>query len=504
MDQAQNNRNEKILTITDYTFVGGSVGLFVNKLPGFFFSGLQINPNACWNPWLPKNNIRVINPNTSIYNEDFGSSFDQKYEIVEPAAADNVSQWGFSNNMGANKIGIQQKQKVSDLNSVRKPAMVILKDKYFTNGVYCVKFKAEQGEAMISIIFKYYKGVTRLGQDTEMFYTFDMVNSQKSGQFALRKFIDNNPQEIISVNKPINGLREMGYGTFGVNHVCIESINSQITIKMSQNTPNLYEVINVEESGLSSGLVGVGTFNTPAIFTFLELLPPQLNLTNKDVVEILKSDSPDIWMPSVTAIKRASNELTEPVMNDTAMNKILSLSNILGSVLGFNYYKPVKIIGQSESKTVYENLEEQSLGWMDCITAKNSTERSNVCRRLFFNEFRRQGCQKDFCNTCCETNIPASRPNVQLNCKKTCTKQTAAEENATDYKKVCLNSNNPESDTYSFCSNKFKDPVGARNCKLDLCQLCCVTMDVVRSKNYSYDSFKGCFAECAKSKFILI
>ena len=38
------------------------------------------------------------------------------------------------------------------------------------------------------------------------------------------------------------------------------------------------------------------------------------------------------------------------------------------------------------------------------------------------------------------------------------------------------------------------------SCKLDMCNLCCVTMDSMKKKNFSVDNLKKCYRECSKGK----
>lgn len=38
------------------------------------------------------------------------------------------------------------------------------------------------------------------------------------------------------------------------------------------------------------------------------------------------------------------------------------------------------------------------------------------------------------------------------------------------------------------------------SCKLDMCNLCCVTMDSMKKKNFSIDNLKKCYRECSKGK----
>ena len=41
-------------------------------------------------------------------------------------------------------------------------------------------------------------------------------------------------------------------------------------------------------------------------------------------------------------------------------------------------------------------------------------------------------------------------------------------------------------------------------CKLDMCNLCCVTMDAMKKKNYSVDNLRNCYRDCNKGNLKLI
>jgi hypothetical protein len=502
IEQAQSN-TEKILTYTDYTFISGTVGFFVNKMPGFFFFGLTVSPVNCWSPWLPKKDIQVINSNASIYSENFNSHIETKYDILDPTNADRASEWSLiSSSRNANTYGIEQKSKILDLGSTKKPAMVILKRVNFSNGVFCVKFRTEVSEGMVSIIFKYSKGITKMGEVTETFYTFDMINSRTKGQFLFRKFKDGEPMELASVNK-LSGVSELGYTTQGINHVCVEAINSQITIKVGQNS-NPTDIINIEDSSFASGLVGVGTYNTPALFTYLDVMPPTLKLTENDVNDIMKKDTSDLWLPSISAIKRASYELPPQSIRDSAVTTILSLSSTLGSVLGFNFNRPTpKQIGQTEVKTIFAVDKAVKLGWEKCVESKTIDDRDNICRRMFENEFKRKQCENkdNFCNMCCENTVSVEDRTVMWNCKKQCGNQNAIEVSPNDYTKVCMESDNPQTGVYNYCSRKIEanDVSKIKTCKIDMCNLCCMTLDVMKNKKYSFNTIMQCYQECSTS-----
>lgn len=71
-----------------------------------------------------------------------------------------------------------------------------------------------------------------------------------------------------------------------------------------------------------------------------------------------------------------------------------------------------------------------------------------------------------------------------------------------DYLNVCINSEDTKRNIYDFCQTKmgnYNSSIMAY-CKLDMCNLCCVSMDKMKSKSYSFTNMKRCFSECSKGK----
>lgn len=96
-------------------------------------------------------------------------------------------------------------------------------------------------------------------------------------------------------------------------------------------------------------------------------------------------------------------------------------------------------------------------------------------------------------------NVFSGHKNALHLCKKTCYRSTLAENSNEDYVNTCINSENPVQNIYTYCANRMKDYDQSvmRYCKLDYCNLCCVTMDPMKKKNYSVDNMKKCFKDCS-------
>ena len=61
----------------------------------------------------------------------------------------------------------------------------------------------------------------------------------------------------------------------------------------------------------------------------------------------------------------------------------------------------------------------------------------------------------------------------------------------------CIEPISPEHSLYPYCDENFVgDFHGISRCKTDMCNLCCVTMDAMKSKNFSLDSMRRCYKDC--------
>jgi hypothetical protein len=86
-------------------------------------------------------------------------------------------------------------------------------------------------------------------------------------------------------------------------------------------------------------------------------------------------------------------------------------------------------------------------------------------------------------------------------CKKLCYRASIASENNKEYKNVCISSSNNQQNIYNFCEEKmsFLNLNMVNLCKLDMCNLCCVGMDTIKNRNYSFSNLKNCFVDCSNS-----
>jgi len=76
-------------------------------------------------------------------------------------------------------------------------------------------------------------------------------------------------------------------------------------------------------------------------------------------------------------------------------------------------------------------------------------------------------------------------------------------DNSNEYKNVCINSADTKRNIYDYCEQKMNSisQTAKESCKLDMCNLCCVTMDSMKSKSYSTNNLTKCYKDCNKGKY---
>lgn len=90
-------------------------------------------------------------------------------------------------------------------------------------------------------------------------------------------------------------------------------------------------------------------------------------------------------------------------------------------------------------------------------------------------------------------------------CNKVCNRGLIADDQSFDYIDTCINSTNPLQNVYDYCYKKYNSEVDKElinTCKLDMCNLCCVTMDPMKNKKYSWDNSQKCFDACATGNIL--
>lgn len=396
---------EKTLEVTDYTFVKGFVGLFVNGMNGFYFDNLIVKPERCWSQWTPKKDIKIMTVNANIYIEDFRGDIADKFKLIDPDSAENgPGHYTLTSEDRLDMaIGLRQNSLVFDTSPKRFPSMALIQDKILGNGSFRVSFVPDDANGIVSIIFKHTTQENRTGQYIESYYAFDIINSNSQSQFLLRKIIAGQSTEIKSVTEVLPQLHHVGYVIDKKHNIYINCTDTKITIRMSIDVSDIVTVMEVNDDSIRSGLVGVGTSRTTVNFNIIELYPPQLELTEGDKNLIMNTDLDDIPMPSIRDIKKAVQRKRGDSLSNN-LDTIEALSSMVGSTLGYDFVKG----GQSSNKhtepaedplsgvaksTDNGNVPSKSAGWKVCTNTRNSNDRINYCKRTFPTDVTRNKCQ---------------------------------------------------------------------------------------------------------------
>ena len=143
-----------------------------------------------------------------------------------------------------------------------------------------------------------------------------------------------------------------------------------------------------------------------------------------------------------------------------------------------------------------ENEYVKVFGWEKCLENKSFDSRKTYCNNLFLQE-QKHKCNQDYCLTCCENSIQETSINILHICLKKC--HFINIDHTTDYTSSCINTNNNNT-AYSYCDSVFANNSNNENsakCKLDMCNLCCATLETTTNIEVSYYTEFLCFQSCS-------
>lgn len=157
-----------------------------------------------------------------------------------------------------------------------------------------------------------------------------------------------------------------------------------------------------------------------------------------------------------------------------------------------------------------KNVENSKIiNWGVCLTNTNLNQRNTYCNSITNIEFTKNECKQNYCGYCCENNIDKSKQNIIHQCMKSCYNiyvkseeipNISIEEVRKNSIEKCLNKD--ENTVYNYCDNNFKSCDAKIKCKIDMCNLCCSTVDIFsKEKTTNYDQ-KYCLLKCSESKNI--
>ena len=395
----------------------------VNGVTGFYFDKFKIKPLKCWSPWMPKENILINNPNSSIYSEEFIGTLENSYNVInidESQVKDGPAIWSIKEGDAFEESYILQETNAYDGSIQKRPNFITLKNKYLHQGTYTVEFKAKEPKGIISIIFRYFK------EDTvEKYYIFELNNERNEPSLDLKFVNGGEISSIMSKNaSQIKGLNKNAYIPNKSNLIKIDVINNVITVGVSQNGNELIEVFTTLNDKISGGLVGFGTYKSSAKFTKVTLSPPKIKMTTEDVNKILTTSPSRLFstipFPSAKKIEDISFTSSGKILGNTATESLKVEVARFASSLGYNFRKDKQKSVSSnsnnnldsppandndktnesstENKSIDNDKSNLSQDWKTCITTRSVKDRSTWCSAKYPAELIKSKCEVNWIN----------------------------------------------------------------------------------------------------------
>jgi len=534
--------SEKVIEAFDNSFVEGGIGIITGIHEGFCFDKLKINGRIVWTPWTAKRNVRIIQTTSGYFHEDFKNSVEESYISMDGERVDQASNWMTRGENGyGDETGLFQKSEICDTTEQRIPSFVLKKEKILNNGILTTSFVPPPtcAEGIVSVVIKYNKKVAKSGQKNIEYYSFELINSSSGNLFRLRKFKNGTMRDVkvISNPKEIPGLKfPLGFTAQLEHKVIIKTSGTNLSISLSVNNSTFVKIMEVPNIEIKMGLIGVGTCKCKARFTEIRLRPPIITLTEEDRKMIASGLNNGIVVPKAAWSEMAiskfqgeatmsssgganaiANEIIGGVSSGSASGSMevstsLEMMNNLATQNSSESNTEIKIKqdgrlevrGWSDSgmsmKSVTSKVFSKNFiaGWEVCVLTKTSEQRNDFCDKIKSEPIRAQ-CKNDFCSNCCESNIPESSVNVRHQCIKVCYQSHSSQANI-DTSDKCINSPTQQN-VYSYCENSMSGKAQGfiNKCKLDMCNLCCSTADIMMGMKTSNQAEVNCFSKCSSS-----
>jgi hypothetical protein len=145
----------------------------------------------------------------------------------------------------------------------------------------------------------------------------------------------------------------------------------------------------------------------------------------------------------------------------------------------------------------------RNFSWSRCLVYPLSEDRVRFCNILFGSHIEIENCKRDFCSSCCHLTVDATNIEHYYLCSKQCTFIEVGSK--TNSWKSCVEPTNPQNSVYQYCDQNFKNDFFSRSrCKIDMCNLCCISYDEIGGSAVTDDVVKECYSTCTKSKIIII
>lgn len=438
--------------IVDNYFVRGTIAFASQGINYLLLDNISVIPLQCTvssaNAFSSSENegdnkFGTLTPTCSRFKETFKNGFWDRWKKIDPIKCDNCpSQWDMKLNRDGRDAVLTQNVLVRAESTDQEGTMFILKNesKVCSKGKFSISVKPKDENGVIGVIFRYNSG---------NYYILEISNEKNKFVRIRKKIIDKfllvgissdygyQPGKWMKIILTLNG------GVFNV--FITQDENLETPIKVFKN--------NIIDNDLVYGVVGLGTYNTRALFADIEL-----SAFEDDLLYVNEDEINPKFLPS-----SSSRDQSKKMTNFDRANR-----NI------------------------------KNFSWRQCLNNPFENSRKKFCDVLFVAKTDIANCQSNFCKTCCEKLVDATNPAHKYLCNKQCNNYTGGILNENSWKS-CIEPENPERSIYTYCESGYGgDFYAEKKCKVDMCNTCCVTFDTKKGNfRMSDDGLRKCYEKCS-------
>ena len=431
------NRNDLQFRINDNYFVSGTIAFASQGVHYLLIDTVSVVPLQC-----STTNANVFSTETSKYStltptcarfrETFKHGFNDRWRSIDPPNCETCpSIWKKENNVDNRDTLLKQSVLVRTSNPDNEGAIYVLKkeEKICTKGKFTISIKPLDDDGIIGIVFRYNNG---------NYYTLEM--SKKYVRIR-KKIID----KFMLVGISSDHGYQKGKWMKVILTMNNDMFNVFITKDENLEVPMKVFPHNIIDNDLLTGVIGISTYNTRALFADIDL-----SAYNDDSLFI--STPPKNFLSSKVS----------PTNFERANRNILNFS------------------------------------WKKCLNNPFESTRKKFCNVLFLAKNDISNCENDFCKTCCDKLVDKTNPAHKYLCNKQCNNYTGGAADDSTWKS-CIEPQNPERSIYNYCESGFAgDFYKEKKCKVDMCNACCVSTDTKKGgETMSDEGLRKCYEKCS-------
>ena len=145
----------------------------------------------------------------------------------------------------------------------------------------------------------------------------------------------------------------------------------------------------------------------------------------------------------------------------------------------------------------------KNFSWQKCLSYPVQEDRVRFCDILFHSKFELDKCKNNFCESCCKKSVDITNHQHLFLCEKQCRLIEIGNYGDKSFSS-CSEPTNPDTSIYPYCDKLYEvDFYQKSQCKIDMCNLCCISFDTMKNTNLPNSAVNECYAMCIKSIFLL-